>query len=134
MKYSKSTGGFYDQFSNVIPNDALEVTDEKYTALFVAQSVGKVIVADDSGNPIAIDLPPPTENQLAIAARVQRDLFIFSTDWLVARHRDQTDEGTATTLAAEQFKVLLAYRHALREFPKQQGFPAVAMPIAPDFL
>lgn len=56
MFYSKSTGGFYDPAINVsIPADAVQITDDAYQALFAAQSTGKVITADASGNPIAVD-------------------------------------------------------------------------------
>lgn len=60
MLYSKSTGGFYsrDIHGDNIPSDAVEITDEQYAALLEGQSQGKVISADEEGNPILID--PPT--------------------------------------------------------------------------
>jgi hypothetical protein len=35
---------------------------------------------------------------------------------LVTRHRDEKDEGSGTTLTAKQFKDLLKYRKALRDW------------------
>lgn len=74
MLYSKSTGGFYDIkiHGNNIPNDAVEIIDEDYTAIFSAQSTGKSIVAGDDGYPIAIDQPPLTvpEQKLAKLAEI----------------------------------------------------------------
>jgi len=61
MYYSKSTGGFYslDIHGNNIPPEAVEITTEDHSALMLAQSEGKQIVADDNGNPIAINPPMP---------------------------------------------------------------------------
>lgn len=95
---------------------------------------GKQRVAGPDGLPMWADLPKPTADQLAVAVRSTRDSALSSTDWLVARHRDEADAGGDTTLTANHFKALLAYRQALRELPNQKGFPAVAMPAAPDFL
>lgn len=70
--FSASTGGFYADDvhdADAIPDDAKEVSDAIYEALFAAQSDGKVISIDGVGNPIAIDPPAPTAEQIA-AARV----------------------------------------------------------------
>ena len=39
------------------------------------------------------------------------------------RHRDQLDNGEATTLTEEQYQAWQAYRQALRDLPEQPGFP-----------
>ncbi|ATI15738.1 hypothetical protein [Bordetella phage vB_BbrM_PHB04] len=135
LYYSKSSGGFYDDAINTsIPGDAVEITADDHAALLEGQSTGKRIVGDDDGFPMLVDQPPPTDEQLADAARAQRDGALSSTDWMVTRHRDEADAGGDTTLTASQFMALLAYRQSLRDIPEQQGFPAVAMPEAPDFL
>lgn len=136
LYYAKSTGGFYDSeiHCDNIPSDSVRITSDNHAALMRAQSEGKQIVADENGNPIAVDPPAPTADQLAIAARAQRDAALSASDWLVARHRDEADAGGKTTLTADQFKALLVYRAALRDLPNKKGFPAVAMPEAPDFL
>ena len=57
-------------------------------------------------------------------ARDWRNKLLSDTDWLVTRHRDEKDEGTGTTLTAKQFKELLRYRKALRDWDKVSAFPA----------
>jgi len=64
--------------------------------------------------------PAPT----ADSVRAQRDTLVSATDWLVQRHRDQIEAGSATTLTAEQYAALQTYRSALRNVPEQSGFPA----------
>lgn len=69
---------------------------------------------------------------VAAAVRATRDAKLTACEWLVIRHRDQVDAGVSTTLAAEQYADLLAYRQALRDVPSQQGFPLeVSWPVEP---
>ncbi|AOY00091.1 DUF4376 domain-containing protein [Jeongeupia sp. USM3] len=68
--YAKSTSGFYDAaiHGDAIPADAVEISVETHTALLSAQATGKHIVADASGQPIAIDPPPPSLDDIRVAA------------------------------------------------------------------
>lgn len=55
--FSKSTGGFYDSefHGSAVPQDAVEVSDESYLALFAGQANGQQIVGDGSGHPVLVD-------------------------------------------------------------------------------
>lgn len=65
MKYSKITGGFYDpKINGGMPSDAVELSQSEYLALLAAQASGKRIVSDGDGNPVAIDPPAPTEDEI----------------------------------------------------------------------
>ena len=44
-----------------------------------------------------------------------RNQKLFETDWMVLRHRDQTDSNIETSLTIEQYSKLLAYRQELRD-------------------
>lgn len=73
--------------------------------------------------------------QQEAAERAWRDSELNATQWPVARHRDELDAGTATTLSADQFAELLAYRQALRDWPAAKAFPdSDARPVAPAWL
>lgn len=75
------------------------------------------------------------QQQQEAAERVWRDAELDSTQWPVARHRDEKDAGTTTTLSATQFAALLTYRQALRDWPAAAGFPDSAQrPAPPDWL
>jgi hypothetical protein len=56
--------------------------------------------------------------------KAKRNKLLADTDWIVTRHRDEKDEGTGTTLTAKQFKAVLAYRKALRDWDKVSPLPA----------
>ena len=99
MFYSKSTGGFYtpEIHGDNIPADAVEITEAEHAALIEGQSLGKLIVADESGRPILQDPPLPTAEQIAkrLEARVQ--------SWLdeQARALGYDDIKSAITYAEE---------------------------------
>ena len=57
------------------------------------------------------------------------------SDGVVSRHRDEVESGLSTTLTAEQYTALQAYRRQLRDWPQGAEFPLVDhRPIAPPWL
>lgn len=59
MHYSSTTNGFYtpEIHGGGMPADAFAISDAVYIALLEAQALGKRIVPDADGNPIAVDQP-----------------------------------------------------------------------------
>ncbi|WJM94701.1 phage tail assembly chaperone [Pseudomonas defluvii] len=73
--------------------------------------------------------------QMAADERNWRDSQLSSVMWLRERHRDQQDIGGSTTLTAEQFKELLVYMQALRDWPQSPDFPLTEhRPVAPPWI
>ncbi|GGY07019.1 phage tail assembly chaperone [Paludibacterium paludis] len=136
MFYSKSSGFYSRQLHcAAIPSDAVELTDAQYRALLDGQAAGKRIVAGADGKPVLADPPAPTADQLAVQARARRDALVGSTDWVIARHRDQVETGVKTSLSGAQYTELMQYRQALRDVPAQKGFPSsIAWPAPPSWL
>lgn len=71
---------------------------------------------------MALANPKPTPEQLASQIRAERDAKLAASSWLVERHREELEAGT-TTLTAEQYQEVLAYRQALRDITEQETFP-----------
>ena len=92
------------------------IDDERYEGML---PTGSQQITDDE----ARILQAPTDEQLAATARAHRDELLTSTEWIVSRHRDEIDAGHGTTLGADDYAALLAYRQALRDVPLQEGFP-----------
>jgi len=68
-------------------------------------------------------------------ARQWRDGEIEIVKWLRERHRDEVDSQRPTTLTVEQSGELLDYMQALRDWPKDAGFPAVtSRPVPPAWI
>ena len=62
--YDKKTNGFLVQGVNLIPDGAINITDEYYQHLLSGQSQGKQIIADKTGNPVLIDPQPSAAHVL----------------------------------------------------------------------
>lgn len=142
-RINETRGGFFDAKDHgeigspdcTIPEGAREITDEQHAELLAAQDNGKLIVPDADGYPIAIEPPPPSDEELAAVERVWRDQRLSETDGVVTRHRDELEEGLATTLTAEQYVELQDYRRALRNWPEAGEFPlSEHRPPAPAWL
>ncbi|MDD2047330.1 phage tail assembly chaperone [Pseudomonas putida] len=119
----------------LIPADAVAITNKRHTELLTGESLGQLIVADESGYPVLADPPPPGSEVLAAIERHWRDERLLVTDGVVSRHRDELEEGSATTLSVEQYAELQAFRRALRDWPQVGEFPLIDhRPIEPQWL
>ena len=117
-----------------VPEGAVEITQAQYAELFAGQAAGKSISASATGQPVLID-PLISPIALANRERAWRNQVLQSTQWLVLRDAEELETGEGTTLHAEEFKQLLAYRQALRDWPDQPEFPdAHSRPVEPDWL
>ena len=134
--WSPSLGGFcHPDVLDVMPDDAVELTEQQYQSLLDGQTLGKQIVVAASGLPVLQDPPAPTAEQLATSERYWRDSRLAVTDSLVVRHRDEQEAGRATTLGAEQYQQLQGYRLDLRDWPDSKDFPSEdKRPLAPEWL
>lgn len=62
--YDKKTNGFLVQGVNLIPEGAINITDEHHKQLLIGQSQGKQIIADKTGNPVLINPQPSAAHEL----------------------------------------------------------------------
>lgn len=78
---------------------------------------------------------PLTEEALVVAERSYRDQELTGVAWLRDRHRDQLEIEVTTTLSTDQFRALLVYMQALRDWPQSPEFPeSERRPIAPPWI
>jgi hypothetical protein len=136
MFTSKSARAFYDpSINSAMPSDVVEITTEQLAELQEGQIAGKVIVWGTDGFPGLVDPPPPSDEDLAKIERAWRDALLTVSDSVVSRHRDEVEAGGITTLTAEQYMELQAYRRALRNWPENGEFPLIDhRPIVPAWL
>lgn len=115
-----------------MPEDAVEISKQLYAELFTVTLNGTVGVGAD-GLPALIPLPGPTHEDLSSRERAWRDAELQTSDGVVARHRDQLDVGSQTTLTDTQYGALQEYRARLRDWPAQKDFPDQShRPVAPS--
>ena len=124
--YSKTTGGFYDaEIHGTMPADAVGISNDTYRGLMKAQAEGMVIVADANGYPQAVERGPGTLEEQEASARYVRNRKLAESDWTQgADVQAAMDDATK--------KAWADYRQALRDVPKQPGFPTdITWPTAP---
>ena len=115
--------------------ELVEVHEEDYHALLAAQTEGRQIQATPAGDPEAVDPSPLPPEELEYRERLWRDAALSVTDAMVVRHRDEIEAERDTTLTAEQYREVQAYRVALRTWPESPDFPASAQrPTPPAWL
>lgn len=132
--FSPATSGFYhaDLHGLNIPADAFELSEGEYCALVSNAPKGTVLSLDKDGRPERVLLAIESDDELE---RAWRNKALESTQWLVLRDVEEMESGGGTTLRAEEFKQLLAYRQALRDWPNAPDFPdARSRPVEPDWL
>ncbi|MGF6141379.1 phage tail assembly chaperone [Pseudomonas laurylsulfatiphila] len=116
-------------------NGGVTITLEAHRALLEGQAAGQRIVADAQGSPILAAPLSATVEEQKNAERIWRDLQLSLSDGVVSRHRDEVESGLSTTLTAEQYTALQAYRRQLRDWPENGEFPLIAhRPVAPSWL
>jgi len=123
--------------STDIPDDVIEIPQGYWISLLQQMAVTpKVIgVRADNGYPILVDPPPPSPDEAADIERSWRTAQLSATDGLVARDRDELEDGGGTTLTTEQYAELQTYRRELRDWPQGSFFPFNEhRPVAPRWL
>jgi len=132
--FSPTTSGFYhsDLHGLNIPADAFVLSEGEYCALVSNAPEGTVLSLDIDGRPKRV---PVVAQRHDSTERAWRNQVLQSTQWLVLRDAEELETGEGTTLRAEEFKQLLAYRQALRDWPDHAEFPdARSRPVEPDWL
>ncbi|QIA01910.1 phage tail assembly chaperone [Pseudomonas fluorescens] len=137
--FSANTRGAYVPGINSsdIPDDVIEIPQAYWVSLLQELAVtAKVIgVRADNGFPVLVDPPPPTADEAADIERQWRTAQLAATDGLVARDRDELEDGGGTTLTTEQYAELQTYRRELRDWPQASFFPfSEHRPVAPRWL
>lgn len=116
-------------------SELVEVDEADYIALLDAQTHGREIQATPEGQPVAVEPPPLDQAELETRERRWRDSALNATDGAVVRHRDELEADRETTLSADQYRELQAYRMELRDWPQAEQFPDTeARPLPPAWL
>lgn len=127
MYYASSTGGFYTPDINpIIPDDAVEITDEYYQELLAGQSDGKCITADAEGYPVLTDpviVPPTAEENKATASQL-----LTATDWTTIADVASPINSPYLANQAE----FISYRNLVRQIAVYPTAGDLVWPVKPN--
>ncbi|WP_085694372.1 MULTISPECIES: phage tail assembly chaperone [unclassified Pseudomonas] len=123
--YSRTTGNTYlAGHHTLLPDDAVEIDDERYETVIANPAAGTERSHDDQGLPVLIEAAPVSDEQTARQAKAWRDKEFDRVVWLRDRHRDEVELMKSTTLSDAEYQSLLAYLQALRKWPQTKKFPS----------
>lgn len=123
--YSRTTGNTYlEGYHASLPEDAVEIDNERYDAVIANPKAGTARVHDDEGLPVLVELAPLSDEELSQEAKVWRDQAFDRVVWLRDRHRDEVELMKTTTLSDTEYQELLVYLQALRKWPQAKKFPS----------
>ncbi|MCE4058467.1 phage tail assembly chaperone [Pseudomonas sp. Au-Pse12] len=126
---------YHPDYNAEIPVDAVKVEQSLRDELLAGVGIDTVIVKGKNGMPELGPRPPAPPDQLMARERRWRDAELAAVMWLRERHRDQLEIEAPVTLTGEQFKELLLYMQALRDWPQSADFPDVQRrPSAPPWI
>jgi hypothetical protein len=110
MRYSPSTGGFYDPeiHGDAIPADAVEVSLERYNQLLEEQAAGRTIVAGNDGAPETVEVPAPSIED----HRAGMQVTAFQAHAVVHRHGLTAAVEAVMAGPATDYEVKLAWDKA----------------------
>ncbi|MBP5951293.1 hypothetical protein [Pseudomonas sp. P42] len=119
-----------------MPADVIEVSESVWQSLLDELEVSpKIMSSRPDGQPVLVDPPPLDAVALVEAERAWRDAQLSLTDPLVSRHRDEIENGDATSITVDQYTELQAFRRKLRDWPQSTDFPlSEHRPIASSWL
>lgn len=131
-KWVEADGRFSFDLSD---NGGTKISRKRHAELLAAEASGKAIAPDSEGVPTLSERQQPSPEFVIEQERAWRTAELSRYEWVVARHRDEVELGAATTITAEQYAELQAYRRALRDWPAADAFPtAEHRPPAPSWL
>ena len=97
--FGKSEAGIW-HFDSMKDNfkSCVEISDEEYENINNRlNSENKLLLGDENGNPILVDPPAPTEEELKIQRVAELELYLSQTDWYAIRFAD-TGEAIPTEI------------------------------------
>jgi hypothetical protein len=81
LYFSAENVGFYVDGASVVPSGAVEVSEEVYKAFIgVPWPEGKYLGADENGDPVWVNSPPPTQKELTAEAEQHKQRLLSVAD------------------------------------------------------
>lgn len=112
--YSATTNGFYPYslFENYRsagswPEDAVEISERWYSYLLDGMSAGKIINANEDGQPVLSEPIPPTEQELRAVTEVRKVRLMQEVGEKIDILQDAVELGISTE---EEERSLIAWR------------------------
>ncbi|WP_409249239.1 tail fiber assembly protein [Enterobacter hormaechei] len=135
--YSASQNGFYNDLlkhdytvAGTWPDDVSELSERWYQYLISGQSKGKIIVANEYGQPVLANPPEITKEQLGIEAENKKSALMLEVNNILAPLQDAVDLGLATSKEEALLLEWKKYRILLNRVETSKA-PDIEWPVKP---
>lgn len=135
--YSASQNGFYNdllkneyEVAGTWPDDVFEISERWYQYLINGQARGKVIIANEYGQPVLSNPPELTKDQVVIEAKNKKSALMLEVNNLLAPLQDAVDLGLSTS---EENALLLEWKkyRILLNRVETSNAPNIEWPVKP---
>ncbi|WP_133550942.1 tail fiber assembly protein [Enterobacter sp. AG326] len=135
--YSASQNGFYNDLlkneykvAGTWPDDVFEISERWYQYLINGQARGKVIIANEYGQPVLSNPPELTKDQVVIEAKNKKSALMLEVNDLLAPLQDAVDLGLSTS---EENALLLEWKkyRILLNRVETSNAPNIEWPVKP---
>lgn len=107
------------------PAEFVEVGEDEFKSFSGAPPTGKMRGADSKGLPCWVDIPPPTQEELSVAAEKKKSVLLAEASAIIAPLRDASDGGYIDDADKPKLTAWQKYRYELTKVDP-------ANPIWPD--
>ena len=129
--YSPTTGSTYILgYNSDIPDDAIEISEERYYSVIANPAPTKVRSHDADGLPILIDPPPLSVEETTAMNKLQQDVLLNKASQAMAPVLVSLQLGDATSSEAELAKKWQTYYRALQAVDLSMKSPD--WPVTPE--
>jgi len=134
MRYSAKENGFFPEdidYGDTLPDDLVELTHEEYVGFIDGQYNRKMIVPDNDGFPMLVDLPGPTAKDIVEQAEQDKLSLISYASLKVATLQDALDLDMATDIEKNSLSSWRKYRVLLSRVDTSKA-PDISWPNKPE--
>lgn len=114
------------------PDDAVSIDEDTWQQFISTQPTGKQLGADAHGNPVWVDIPAPTAEELIAAAEREKQVRIEQANYYINSKQwpGKAVLGRLKGIELEQYNLWLDYLDAL-EAVDTSSAPDINWPVSP---
>ncbi|MFS2221146.1 tail fiber assembly protein [Pantoea sp. B65] len=128
--FSKKENGFFINPEDA-PSDIVEISESEWEHLLEGQSEGKLIISNEDGYPILIDLPPPSPAQQIAMAEQQKSALLAEAQSTIGLWQTELQLGIISDDDKASLIAWMKYIQALNVVDTSTA-PDIDWPVKPE--
>lgn len=113
------------------PAGTVEITESEFDELMQKQSTGLLISHDENGNPIAVEPPPPTKEEIVSYAEQQKTALLLEAQETISFWQTELQLGIISDADKASLIAWMSYIKALKAVDTSKA-PDITWPTTPE--